>query len=67
MTRKMASPLILDLVIITELMRRFRGTPVVNALNRQKQDIEICCAPLLVFLRRTGSCLSAGFDKNLDL
>merc|ERR1712136_612471 len=54
----LASPLILDLAIITELMQRIevstdggetfeptrhvvpKGTPVVNALNRQKQCIE---------------------------
>ena len=59
---QLASPLILDLVIITKLMRPIEVTPVVDALNRQKQDIENL---LRVLLRRTLDCLSASFAGQL--
>merc|ERR1712012_311676 len=92
----LASPLILDLAIITELMQRIevstdggetfeptrhvlsilsyllkapvvsKGTPVVNALTARSSALKICCAPLLVFLRRTTCCLSASFVRQLD-
>ena len=37
---QLASPLILDLAVITKLMQRIEALPVVNALNRQKRCIE---------------------------
>ena len=64
--QQLASPLILDLVTITELMQRIVVLPWSTPSIVKSGVLKICCVPLMGFLWRSACCLSAISVRQLD-
>ena len=61
---QLASPLILDLAVITKLMQRIEALPLSTPSIAKSGALKICCVPLLGFLWRSACCFSASFVRS---